>query len=981
MKFNFKFTMLFGAFLAFSSFMMAQRTVTGTISDAKEALVGASVTIPGTTKGTITDIDGKFSLQVPADATQLKVTFVGYADQILAIPATNVMNVTMAESGVLDVVQVTAYGGTLKAKQVTSSITTLKAEDLSQGAVNDVNSLIAGKVAGLVVAQPGGDPNAAPVVRLRGITTIAANQSPLYIVDGIPVSNEAIKALDVNDVESVDILKDGSAAALYGSRASSGVIIYTTKKGKLGQNYINYDPDVRVTTVANKVKNMDAATYVAAGGLNLRGNTNWFDQITNTGISTTQRISAGGGLGKSGNYRASFNFADINGIAKGDGYKNINGRLSLTQYALNDKLKLGLTIVSNNRDATPAEVEAFRYAVTYNPTASITGGQNAATYGGYTQLTGFDNFNPVAIINQSHLSTSYNLFQTSLNANYTIMDGLKIGGIYSRFNITADEKDYYDRNAYFVGSNAGGQARVYHDGKLEDYYQTTLTYDKTFDKLDVGLLGGYDLRDITYSGNSVVAGGFPSDALGADNLSASADVIKGTALVNSYKGADRNVAFFGRAYLGWDNTYNFSASIRREGFSALSPANKWGTFYGVSASVDLNKFINASSVSLLKLRVGYGTTGALPGDYLTENTFAINRAANNSYGPVRNASQNLGWEQKAETNIGIDFALKSIPLSGSFEYYSRNITNLLYDYTVLPAGAFEGTDIWANGGGLTSTGFEGAIRYEVFKTAKNKWVTNLNFSTYSSTLQSIKADVLQVSPDGTLQAGNVGAPGLNGINYALAGPNQPLGQIWTFRYAGPSPKDSSVQVYDKNGNVIPIASATNADKVVVGNGLPKFTLNWTNSFTIGNLDINIGLRGAFGHSLVNENRIFYENANGGSIQTYNRVNTKYWDPKLTGIAFTSLQVEKADYVKIDNLTLGYNVPMGAGKAISKLRVYASVTNLATFTGYTGVDPEVRFNDYGSVDNGTTQAHGATPNGLVTGIDRRNNYFTDRKSVV
>ena len=529
MKFNFKLTMLFSVLLTLSSFIMAQRTVTGTITDGKDPLVGASVVIPGTSTGTVTDIDGKFSLQVPADATQLRVTFVGEKDELVAIPASNVINFAMSESGALEAVVVTGYGTTLKAKQVTSSIATIKAEDFNTGAINDPQSLIAGKVAGLVVASPSGDPNAPPVIRLRGITTISANQSPLYIVDGIPVGEGAIAILDVNDVESVDILKDGSASALYGARASSGVIIYTTKKGKLGQNYVNYDPDIRVTTIANRVKNMTASEYVTAGGNNLGGSTNWLDQLTQNGVSTTQRLSAGGGLGKGTSYRASFNFGNINGVSLVDGTKNINGRLNLSQYALNDKLKIGLTLASTNRDAVLVPTEAFRYAVVYNPTASPTGGQNADKYNGYTQLEGFDNFNPLAIVKQSHISRTTNLLQTSLTANYEIAPGLKIGGIYSRFTYGSNQSQYYDKLAYFRGKNADGLAQLNSDNAVEDYYQGTGTYDTQIDKLTVGLLGGYDLRDINYSGNSISAGGFPSDVLGADNLGASSDVIKGTA--------------------------------------------------------------------------------------------------------------------------------------------------------------------------------------------------------------------------------------------------------------------------------------------------------------------------------------------------------------------------------------------------------------------------------------------------------------------
>lgn len=979
MKSNFKFVMLSAMCLFMSSFAFAQRIVSGTIIDAetKEPLIGASVISVGTLAGAQTDVDGKYSFQAPADAKQVVVSFTGYTTQTVDIPASNQVDVALAGGSVLDQVVVTGYGGTLKQKQVASAIVTIKADEFNAGSVTDPTQLLQGKVAGLVIAQPGGDPNGSFSVRLRGTTTIAGNPEPLYVIDDVP--GVPIQSVDPNDIEEITVLKDGSASALYGARASAGVIIITTKKGTIGKTYVDFSTKVDVATISNKVQSMSPDEYAtavtAAGGAPATSSrTNWFDLISRNAVSTTQNLAIGGSLGKGSTYRASGTFRNVQGNLIKDGYQQLNGRLSLQQYALNDKLKINLTVNVLNRDAQVGRGEAFYYAVTYNPTVPALGGTDAAKYGGYTETNGFDAYNPLSIAKQSIDDRNLNYVQTAFGAQYELFDGFKIKGLYSLQKNTQFEGFYYPSTELFNGAGTQGNAGVFNSSNQNKYFQTYLDYTKAIDKLNVNATAGYDINDGIYQNSFLNAGHIPSDALGYNAINQSPDVKKGLATAGSFKGGSRIVAFFGRANLSYDEIYNLTVTVRREGSSVLSEGNKFGTFPSVSASVDLNKALIHSTVfEQIKLRAGYGVTGTLPLQaYLTQSSFTGD--GNGFYNLARNPSSGLKWEQKAETNIGLDFVAAKGRLSGSFDYYTRNITDLFYNFQTIPPGAYEANGIWANSGSLTSSGFEALLSYDILKSKDTKWRSTLILATNNSTLNNIKTDVLQISPSGKLNLSNIGAPGLNSTPIIQVAPNAPLGQIWTFQYVGTNSVAKNLSGDGKNigaptilnrfGKEVLLTGASDSDKIIAGNGLPKLTLGWSNNLSFGPIGVKLNFVGTFGHSIVNLFRVFYENNNAGSISAYNRVKTKYWDPTLTDAQFSSNYVESGSYLRLNYLQVYYDFNLGANpKYVKRVQVYAAANNLFTLTGYTGVDPEVRFNDNGD--------------GLVPGVDRRNTYLSTR----
>ena len=980
-KVNLKCLMLVALFTTLSNFAFSQKAITGLVKDAEnnEPLVGAAIVVTGTTKGTLTDIDGKYELQVPNEATTLTVSFTGYASLTVPISG-NVVNVSLNGGSVLDAVVVVGYGS-LKAKEVTSSITSVKKEDFNKGNIQDPVQLLQGKVAGLSISRPSGNPNGGYEIRLRGVSTIGANVQPLVVVDGIPGVD--LKLVDPNDIESFDVLKDGSAAAIYGAQASSGVILITTKKGAAGKVSTEYSAQLSSDAISNTPSILSASEYKAIGGTDQKGTTDWYKEISRNALSQIHNLSLSGGLNKT-TYRVSFNYRNAQGVLQNDGFTQLNGRFSLSQKALNDKLTFSVDGSATNRDARYGFNEAFRYATTHNPTAPVLDNTAAGVpYGGYFQISQFDDFNPVALQKQSdNRGKTKNLFLSG-KAELELAPGLKLGGLYSIKRQAFLQGESYSRLGYFRGTNANGLASRFTQDIDEDYFNTTLRYTKDFNKLGFNAVVGYDYnertRDEFYAQN---AGFGNTDVLGTNSLESGRRILtSGDVNPNLQVSSDRAnrkvVAFFGRAVLNYDDTYFGSLTLRREGSTMFGPDNKWGLFPAVSAGVALNKALGLSSFEQLKLRVGYGVTGALPpSEYLSQTTYSIGN--NGSINAIRNGNPNLKWEQKAELSAAIDFTALNSRLNGTVEYYNRNISDMIYFFGNTAAGLFDVNGLWANAGTLSSKGFELALGYQILK-ARDKggfnWKADFNIGTNESVIKTISTDALRLAESGRLKTARVGAPGLNDDYMILVQEGKPVGQIWTLEFAGVNSK-GEVQVKSaKDGKIIGTAAASDDDRKVFGTGLPKATLGLTNSFSMGNLDFSFFLRGAFGHYIINENRIFYENAEPGSIKNYNRIKTKYWRADVKEAKWTSLYIEKGDFIKLDNFTLGYNFSLPANSAFSKVRAYVSGNNLLTITGYTGVDPEVRYSDGGASDNGGRPNLNGDP--LAPGIDRRSNYYTVR----
>ncbi len=953
--------------LGLSSFVLAQRTVTGTVTDAAtgDAIISGTVQVVGTTVGTTTDIDGKYKISVPKGSTQLKFTYIGYADQTVDLGASNEVNVQLSEGITTNEVVVVGYG-TQTRKEVTSAVASVKSEDFNTGLVNDPSQLLQGKVAGLSIARPGGDPNAGFNIRLRGLSTIGANTQPLIIIDGIP--GASLQSIDPQDIESIDVLKDGSAAAIYGTRGSSGVILITTKQGAKGTAKVEYSGYVTSETIAESVDVLSPSAYAAfPGSTDLGSSTDWFDVTTQNATSHVHNLSLSGGS-KSTTYRVSMNYRDNEGVAIGSGFESLNARLNLTQKALDDKLKVAFNVSATTSTANFGFNEAFRYATIFNPTAP-TRDASLTQYDGYFQQVLFDYYNPLAILEQNVNEGIRKRIVASIRGDYDLTDELSVGIFYSENHENDILGQYWDKQSFWVGADRNGLATRQTDDRFNRLFELTGQYDTKFDNLGFKLLGGYSYQAFSNEGFRAQGGDFLTDAFTYNNLGQAGDFNNGLGSISSYKNTSKLIAFFGRANLNYDDTYFFQGIYRYEGSSRFGTNNEWGDFFGLSAGAELAKLMEAPDVDRLKLRVSYGRTGALPAnDLLSLQRFAGNPTAAfffdgayvPSYGPVSNANPDLQWETKTDFNVGVDFAFLDYKLTGSLEYYSTVTEDMLLTVDVpVPPNLFGSTLV--NIGELNNTGVELALNYQAVKTDNFSWTPTFTFATYNTELVSLSTDDFDFGDERLFS--NIGAPGLNGTPIVRLKVGEPIGQIWAFDIDENDLVNDAgfwnLQDVDGDGTFCDCED----DKRVVGNGLPSFELNFGSSFTYDNFDFQFLLRGLFGHDLVNTFRVFYQNPN--VISSYNVLNSaqELLDAGLTTAdnRFSDYQVEDASFLKLDNISLGYTLDLPEGSDFSKIRFYVAGQNLFVITDYSGVDPEVRYND---PDGG----------GLVPGVDRRNTWF-------
>jgi iron complex outermembrane receptor protein len=957
--------------------------VSGKVTDNNAApLSGVTVSVKGTKTATATGTDGGFTISVPNASSILVFSYVGYQGQEAVVGSQTALEIRLATlNSNLNEVVVVGYG-TQKKREITSAITRVDAEQFNKGNISDVSQLLQGKVAGLSISKPGGDPNAAFTIRLRGLSTLGANTSPLIVIDGQIGAD--INSVDPNDIASMDVLKDGSSAAIYGTRGSAGVIIITTKAGSRGGPQVAYNGSVTAENAARFTKHMSSSEFrnllkTTGAGTDYGANTDWDKAITRTGITQDHNLSLAGGNGHT-SYNVSMNYRNGQGIAITTGYNQVNGRLNLTHKAFNDKLVFNVQTSITHRNADLGYSNAFSYATIYNPTAPIhvpVGSINDIAGGGWFEFSATDYSNPVALLTQNTNHQETKRQNIAGSAEYELIKGLKVLVRYAQQTINLDSNKYSPINAYanrgFDANSDNGYGRhglkfLGNGQAFNQLYENTVSYQHGFNDLDFGAVAGYSYQDFRNSGSSIMAGNFVTDAA-SGNIAAALDIPYGLATITSFKNASKLVAFFGRVTANYKNMAFLAASFRREGSTEFGPNNKWGNFPAVSGGVDFSHIWEIPSVNSLKLRASYGQTGSLPPyAYLSLPTLTVSGSyysGNNQYGftyaPNQNPNPNLKWETKAETDIGLDFSLFNNRLSGTVDYFRRTTSNLIFNANVpVPPNLVSTT--WENIGTLQSNGFEVMISYDMLRGRKFSWSTSVNFA---------RAHVELTKLDPTLAgsyvgASNLGSPGQEATQITRAMQGEPIGLFYQAVYRGVD-KNGKYLFDDGKGNAV---ADNNNYKTIIGNGLPKFEMGWTNTFRYSKWDLNVFFRGAFGHDLINTYRAFYENPTVASV--YNVVKTKYYNPKVNDAQlFSSLFVEKATFVKLDNATLAYNWLLkkdGApGGGFRSLRAYVTGYNLFMITGYTGADPEVRYADFS-----TNPA-----NILAPGIDRRENWVLTR----
>ncbi|PIF01058.1 MAG: SusC/RagA family TonB-linked outer membrane protein [Maribacter sp.] len=970
--------LLVGAFICFG-WAQAQE-VSGTVSDANGPLPGASVVEKGTTNGTQTDFDGNFTITVGEDAI-LVISYIGYGTVEIPVNGQSTLNVVLNEDAqALDEVVIVGYGSSTK-KEITSAVTVVDEEAFNKGTVNNASQLLQGKVAGLSIYNKGGNPNEDAVIRLRGISTVGANSEPLVVIDG--VVGASLNNVDPNDIASVNVLKDGSAAAIYGTRGSSGVILVTTKRGTPGKASVDYNGSLAVSTIANHVDVMTADEFVAAGGIDLGQRNDWLDLVTMNGTTKINNVAISGGDGNT-SYRISGNFRNAQGVLRNSGFKQYNTRASISTYILNDKLKIDFNMSYTKRKSRKGFNESLRYALLYNPTAPVYGKDSpyqfdSHTFGGYFETLGlFDSFNPVSMINQNYKNGNKSEFTYSANFNYKITDNWNLNALISQQTGKLLDKEYYRTTSLWRGNatspNRKGLARLYNQDNEFKLFELYSTYKKNVGSADLTFTGGYSWQENTQYNYFLSMGDFPNNNLEYINALEWSQDLENAGFIDAKSDAspeDRIIAFFGRVSATFDKAIFLNASIRREGSTKFGENNKWATFPAIGLGADLNHYLELNNVDLLKVRVGYGVTGALPAENgLSRSLYSVNEEGGRlSSNQSTDANPDLKWEEKAETNFGVEFS--SGRLGATLDIYNRKVSDFILerdvDVTIYPTGKR-----WENAGELKSTGLELAINYDVVRSEDLNYNTGIVISKNKTILE--KYTIPQE------MRGRLGSPGQNSTDMIRIKEGEEIGQIWGPVFTG-EVVDGSQVFEDVNGDGQLLTAQNNAldpegDFKVLGKGTPDFELGWTNQLTYKNWDLNAFFRGAFGHSLINTYRAFYE-PRVGSQGSYNFVNTDLADPEITNAKFSSLYVEKADFFKLDNLSLGYTFNIKDNKYVKGVRVTASGQNLFTITNYTGSDPEPALQDRGSEAGNGAFTTTAAFDPLIPGIDRRSNYFAAR----
>lgn len=933
--------------------------VRGVIKDETgEPIIGATVRVKGQSEGTVSDLDGNFTLDVTDDNT-LQISYIGYQTQEFAVGKQHHFSIVLEEDKkILNEVVVIGYG-TQKKGDITSSVGSVKSEDFTAGAINDAGQLIQGKIAGLSVTNPSGNPVGGTEISLRGNTTIlGASTNPLILIDGVPGDFNTVAP---EDIESIDVLKDGSAAAIYGSRGTNGVVLITTKKSKGNNiNEVQYSGYLSLSTIAKKPDFCDADDYrqqikdgLRDAAWDLGDNTNWIDAITRTGLSHVHNISFKGGNAQT-NYIFNVNYRNLQGIFKRSDKEEFQGRAEVNHSMFDDKLRFNFQLLGNQTGYTATSdggsfnTYSWRQALIHNPTEPI---KNAD--GSWHENTGIFNYdNPVSRIYECDGEQKVSQTRFSSNITLTPIKELTFNALFSYDKIN-QEGGYYETKKHIsnVRDGMNGYASTGGSSTVTKLVELTAQFHKNFGDHTIQALAGYSYQESTYSNQYERNYNFPTDLYSWHNIGVGQALKEGLGTEYSYWLDTNQIGFFGRLNYNYKNRYLLMASVRHEAASQLAGTEKpWGTFPSVSLGwriTEENFMKNQKVFDDIKLRAGYGVTGSQPsqsflgvpllgyGDYYLYNGQWI-RALQ----PTQNSNDKLKWEEKHEYDIGADFSILNYRLNVSVDWYYRLIKGLLYDYSV-PSPPNLYTTTRANVGEMSNNGLEIMVNAIPVQTKDFKWETTITFSTNSNKLKSLSNDLYQTSSD-YFMTGWIEEPIKTESHIVRIG--HKVGDIYGFKVVDVD--ESGKWIYlDKNGNRVNYDDFTHSfeDKQILGNGVPKWYLGFNNQFRYKNFDLAINMRGAFGFQIMNGMRMFYENR---SRQDWNRLRSAY--DKVFGKAvlntlcseeFNSYYVENGDYWKIDNITLGYSFSK-INKWIKTLRLYASVNNAITITGYKGIDPEV-----------------------------------------
>lgn len=955
--------LLSSALLLVSTLTFAQSKVSGTVKDANgEPLIGVSVMEVGTNNGAVTDINGNYTLNVKPGA-KLKLSYIGFTSKTIKASG-NSQIVLDEDNTALNEVVVVGYG-TMRRKDVTSSITTVKAEDLNQGVFTDPGQMLQGKVPGLVVSSTA-DPNGSPTITLRGASTLRTGaMSPYYVVDGIPGVD--ISIVSPEDIESIDVLRDATATAIYGSKAANGVIIITTKKGSKERTNVTYNGYVAFDNILKKYDVCtadDLRQYAKDNNITLKdggANMDWQDEVLRTGISHNHNVNISGGNGST-SYMISADLRKREGVIKMTGFDRFNVRSLVSTKTLKDHLtvSLGANMMYGKHFGVPSGnegasvLDAMNY---YSPTNAIKNADGTWTVG-----SGSKNYNPLALMEENKSETVWKRNQFVGKTALELWKGFVWSVNYSWSNYQSTYSAYNTRNSQLEGiGNKNGQAtRNTYFGR-EQTFETYLNYDFKVGKSKWGLMGGYSWEEKKNNdGFGLSVEGYYNDDLGWYNMSYAQTILGVQNSVQSgYLEKVRNISFYGRVNYSFDSRYMLQATIRRDGSSVFGKNNRWGTFPSVSAAWNITeeKFMqNQHIFDNLKLRAGYGISGNAMGfdvyssynTYGASGTFVYDGKTYRTYGATKNANPDLKWESTGMLNIGLDFAFLKGRLNGTVEVYHKKTKDLIWSYPVSTTQYIYG---WmdANVGEMTNKGIEFTLNAVPVRTKNFMWSTTLNLSHNKNTVDKMQNETFHTT---NLTQGDPMVAGVSADGWTqriMEG--EPIGTFYTYQYAGIVNGRSEYYVLDENGNRT--GETTNnpslKDRSITGCAQPKLNAGWNNTLTYKNWSLNAFITGVFGNDVYNSARAHYTAA---QMFSDGKNVLKEFLSNPVGDASSSLPsdryIEKGSYVRLQTLSLSYTFRNCFNDWIQDLTLYGTANNLFTITNYKGLDPEVNM---GGIDPG------------------------------
>ncbi len=956
----------------------AQHTVSGRVTDTSgDPLIGASVIQQGQSRGVATDINGLYSISVPANSS-LVVSYVGYDTQVVPVDGRSTINIELKEnSTILDDVVVVGYG-TMTRKDVTSSISTVKAEDLNIGTYTDPAQLLQGKVPGLTVVQSS-DPNGGTAsVTLRGASTLNGATEPLYVIDGI--AGVDLSLVSPNDIESIDVLRDAAATAIYGSKASNGVIMITTKKGAEGRTNVTYNGYVSWERLIKKLEMLsgpELRQYAAEQGLTIPNDlgydTDWVDEVTRTGFAHNHNLSISGG-NKTTTFTSSITYMERDGIIKTTNMNRLTARNMVTTTTLKDHLtfSIGLNGSVSNHEMWALSSKGGGYndgsspldgMYYYSPLVPVY--NEDGSY--YTDPGQTQNYNPVAAINQNRSKNTYKRLQALGKVSIKIIDGLLVNGNFSYQNSQLNSKSYYSVDSEIFLDNGKASRNTWES--IMKSMELYANFDHTFNEIHkISLMAGYSWeQQENKDGFGAETYNFYDDQTGWNNLGLGNSFDTDDIWSNT-KSTLRMISFYARANYSFNSKYIVQAAVRRDGSSAFGSNNEWATFPSASVAWRINeeKFLKDTGIfNDLKIRVGWGKTGNSAGFdaytakmyYGATGWFTYNGNNYRTIGALRNSNPDLKWETTETWNFGLDFAFFNSRLNGTIEYYTKKTTDMIFDYNVSTDRYAYGT-MTANVGEMNNKGIEISINAVPVQTRDWNWSTNLNLSHNKNELTRLSNDKYSVNYVNEWEP-NVRNQTNAYLQRLMEG--EPVGTFYLYEWAGIDADGNSLfykhdpETGARTGETT--TAPTDTDRTICGNAQPKLTMGWNNDIRWKNWNLNAFFTGVFGNKIYNETATQYSGmfvvAEGKNVLKSSAEVFSAGD--VMSNATSDYFLENGSYFRLSSLTLGYTLRNCFNGWLKSINLHATCNNVFTITSYSGIDPEINLGGlYPGIDSRRTQ---------------------------